>query len=54
MDKVDARKLTAEGRKLLRQMVIRLRKQSGMDAAALAAAAGVHPTTITRVRQLNA
>ena len=30
MDKVDARKLTAEGRKLLRQMVIRLRKQSGI------------------------
>ena len=46
MDKVDARKLTAEGRKLLRQMVIRLRKQSGMNAAALAATAGVHPTTI--------
>ena len=46
MDKVDARKLTAEGRQLLRQMVIRLRQQSGMTAAALAAAAGVHPTTI--------
>jgi transposase len=46
MDKVDARKLTAEGRKLLREMVIRLRKQSGMTVEGLSAVSGVHPTTI--------
>jgi hypothetical protein len=41
MDRVDARKLTAEGRVLLRQMVVRLRKQSGMTCAQLAQVAGV-------------
>lgn len=46
MDRVDARKLTAEGRALLRQMVVRLRKQSGMTCAQLAAVAGVHVRTI--------
>ena len=46
MDRVDARKLTAEGRRLLRQMVVRLRKQSGMTCAQLAAVAGVHVRTI--------
>jgi transposase len=46
MEKIDARKLSAESRKLLRQMVLRLRQQSGMNADKLAAVAGVHPTTI--------
>ncbi|WKJ89071.1 IS630 family transposase [Methylomonas montana] len=44
--KIDARKLTVEGRVLLRQMVIRLRKQSGMSLKELAAVAGVHHRTI--------
>ena len=55
MEKIDARKLTAEGRKLLREMVIRLRKQSGMGVAEWSAVSGVHPTTIktwlTRARR---
>lgn len=55
MEKIDARKLTPEGRKRLREMVIRLRKQSGMGVAELSAVSGVHPTTIktwlTRVRR---
>jgi transposase len=46
MDRVDARKLTAEGRALLRQMVVRLRKQSGMTCAQLAQVAGVHVRTV--------
>ena len=46
MEKIDARKLTREGRKMLRQMVIRLRKQSGMRISDLAEAAGVHPATV--------
>ncbi|TKD31610.1 IS630 family transposase, partial [Azotobacter chroococcum] len=36
MEKIDARKLTADGRKLLRQIVIRLRQQSGMKVEELA------------------
>lgn len=44
--KIDARKLTIEGRALLRQMVIRLRKQSGMSLKELANVAGVHHRTI--------
>ncbi len=44
--KIDARKLTVEGRTLLRQMVIRLRKQSGMNSKELAAVAGIHPRTV--------
>lgn len=44
--KIDARKLTVEGRALLRQMVIRLRKQSGMSIKELANVAGVHPRTV--------
>ena len=55
MEKIDARKLTPEGRKRLREMVIRLRKQSGMEVAELSAVCGVHPTTIktwlTRARR---
>lgn len=46
MEKIDARKLTAEGRNLLRQRVMRLRKQSGMGAEELAQVAGVHPSTV--------
>ena len=46
MDKIDARKLGAEGRETLRKMVIRLRTQSGMKAAELAAVAGVHVRTV--------
>lgn len=45
-EKIDARKLTAEGRALLRQMVIRLRKQSGMSLKELADVAGVHHRTV--------
>jgi len=37
MDKIDARKLGAEGWETLRKMVIRMRTQSGMKAAELAA-----------------
>ena len=44
--KIDARKLTVEGRALLRQMVIRLRKQSGMGVKELAIVAGVHHRTV--------
>jgi transposase len=44
--KIDARKLTAEGRALLRQMVIRLRKQSGLGLKELASVAGVHHRTV--------
>jgi len=47
MDKIDARKLTVEGRKLLRGMVIRLRKQSGMGIDGLAEIAGVHKNTVS-------
>ena len=46
MDKIDARKLTVEGRRLLRGIVIRLRQQSGMTVAKLSEVSGVHPTTI--------
>ncbi len=46
MDKIDARKLGAEGRETLRKMVIRLRTQSGMKAAELAVIAGVHVRTV--------
>jgi transposase len=44
--KIDARKLTAESRTLLRQMVVRLRKQSGMSLKELADVAGVHHRTV--------
>jgi transposase len=44
--KIDARKLTVEGRALLRQMVIRLRQQSGMPLKELAAVSGVHYRTV--------
>lgn len=46
MEKIDARKLTAEGREVLRRMVIRLRQQSGMPIKTLAAVAGVHVRTV--------
>ena len=46
MNKIDARKLGAEGRETLRKRVIRLRTQSGMKAAELAAVAGVHVRTV--------
>ena len=46
MDKIDARKLGAEGRDTLRKMVIRLRTQSGLKAAELATIAGVHVRTV--------
>lgn len=44
--KSDARKLTAEGREVLRRMVIRLRQQSGMPIKTLAAVAGVYVRTL--------
>ncbi|WP_254892676.1 winged helix-turn-helix domain-containing protein, partial [Acidithiobacillus thiooxidans] len=40
------RSLTMEGRQMLRQMVVRLRKQSGMSVKELAKVSGAHPTTI--------
>jgi transposase len=46
MEKIDARKLSVEGRRMLRQMVIRLRQQSGMPRKDLAAVAGVHVRTV--------
>ena len=46
MDKIDARTLSAESRTLLRNMVVRLRKQSGMKIHDLAQVAGVHPSTV--------
>lgn len=46
MDKIDARKLKPEGRNQLRQLVIRLRQQSGMSAEDLAKVAGVHVSTV--------
>lgn len=46
MDKIDARKLTPEGRDQLRRLVIRLRQQSGMPAVDLARVAGVHASTV--------
>lgn len=46
MEKIDGRKLKPEGRNQLRQLVIRLRQQSGMRAEDLAKVAGVHVSTI--------
>ena len=46
MERIDVRSLTMEGRQMLRQMVVRLRKQSGMSVKELAKVSGAHPTTI--------
>jgi transposase len=46
MDKMDGRKLKPESRNELRQLVIRLRRQSGMKAEELANVASVHVSTI--------
>lgn len=46
MEKIDARKLSADGRALLRKMVVRLRKQSQMTVKEIAAVAGVHYRTV--------
>ena len=46
MTKIDTRALTPAARDEIRKMVIRLRQQSGMHAASLAAIAGVHPGTV--------
>jgi len=46
MEKIDARKLTVEGRNLLRTMVMRLRSQTNMTIPELAAVAGVHTNTV--------
>lgn len=46
MEKFDARKLSADGRAMLRKLVIRLRKQSKMPVRELAAVAGVHVRTV--------
>lgn len=46
MDKIDARKLSADSRAMLRKMVVRLRKQSQMTVKQLAAVAGVHYRTV--------
>jgi len=46
MEKIDSRKLKPEGRNQLRQLVIRLRQQSGMPAEDLARVAGVHVSTV--------
>ena len=48
MKKIDTRALTPAARDELRKMVIRLRQQSGMNAASLAAIAGVHPGTVLK------
>lgn len=46
MEKLDGRKLRPEGRNQLRQLVIRLRQQSGMPAEDLARVAGVPVSTV--------
>ena len=46
MERIDVRSLTMEGRQMLRRMVVRLRKQSGMNVKELAKVSGAHPTTI--------
>jgi transposase len=46
MEKIDARKLGYEGRDTLRKMVLRLRKQSGLNGVELAKVAGVHVRTV--------
>ena len=46
MERIDVRSLTIEGRQMLRRMVVRLRKQSGMRVEELAKVSGAHPTTI--------
>nr|RNF77417.1 IS630 family transposase [Acidithiobacillus sulfuriphilus] len=46
MERIDVRSLTMEGRQMLRRMVVRLRKQSGMRVKELAKVSGAHPTTI--------
>jgi len=48
MEKVDARRLTVEGREILRGLVIRLRQQSGMPIKSLAQVAGIHFRTVER------
>lgn len=48
MKKIDTRALTPAARDEIRKMVIRLRQQSGMNAEALAAIAGVHPGTVLK------
>jgi hypothetical protein len=40
MERIDVRKLTVEGRNMLRQMVLRLRQQSGMRVEDLAKVSG--------------
>jgi transposase len=46
MEKIDARKLGYEGRDTLRKLVLRLRKQSGLNGVELAKVAGVHVRTV--------
>ena len=46
MEKIDARKVGYEGRDTLRKMVLRLRKQSGLNGVELARVAGVHVRTV--------
>ena len=46
MEKIDARKVGYEGRDTLRKMVLRLRKQSGLNGVELAKVAGVHVRTV--------
>ena len=48
MKKIDTRSLTPAARDEIRKLVIRLRQQSGLDAEALAAIAGVHPGTVRK------
>jgi transposase len=46
VEKIDARKLTPDGRNQLRQLVVRLRQQSGMPTEDLAMVAGAHVSTV--------
>jgi transposase len=46
MERIDARKLTVEGRDVLRRMVMRLRSQTEMTVPELADVAGVHAKTV--------
>lgn len=46
MEKIDARKLTPEGRNQVRRLVIRLRQQAGLPVEDLAKVAGAHVSTV--------
>lgn len=46
MEKIDTRKLGAEGRETLRKMLLRLNTQSGMNGVELTMITGIHVRTV--------